>query len=100
MKLELEPQDIEAVANRVAELLKPLLAGTARREEKDIIFTVVQLAEYLNVTDAWVYDRIRDNEIPHSRLGKYLRFKKRDIDKWIEMQSFKPFPDLKIINSR
>ena len=100
MKLEMEQTDIEAIASRVAEILKPMLSSTARHDEKDALLDVAQLADYLNVSQAWVYDRIRDNEIPHSKLGKYLRFKKRDIDKWIEAQSFKPFHDLKVIKSR
>jgi len=100
MKLEIEETDIEAIANRVAEILKPMLSSTAGHDEKDALLDVAQLADYLNVSQAWVYDRIRDNEIPHSKLGKYLRFRRREIDKWIETQSSKPFPALKVIKSR
>jgi len=97
MKLEIEQTDIEAIAIRVAEILKPMLSSTAGHKEKDALLDVVQLADYLNVSKAWVYDRIRDNEIPHYKFGKYLRFRKREIDKWIETQSFKPFQSLKVI---
>jgi excisionase family DNA binding protein len=100
MKLEFEQADIDLIANRVAEILKPMLSSTAKHDEKDALLDVAQLADYLNVSQAWVYDRIRDNEIPHSKLGKYLRFRKREIDKWIETQSFKPFHALKVIKSR
>ena len=100
MKLEIEQTDIEAIANRVAEILKPMLSSTTKHDEKDVLLDVVQLAAYLNVSKAWVYDRIRDNEMPHSKVGKYLRFRRRDIDKWVEAQSFKPFHDLKVIKSR
>jgi len=99
MKLEIEQTDIEAIANRVAEILKPMLTGTAKHDEKDALLDVAQLADYLNVSPSWIYDRIRDNEMPHSKLGKYLRFRRRDIDKWIETQSFKPFPALSVIKS-
>ena len=100
MKLEIEQTDIEAIANRVAEILKPMLSSTAKHDEKDALLDVAQLADYLNVSSSWIYDRIRDNEMPHCKLGKYLRFKKRDIDKWVETQSFKPFHDVKVIKYR
>jgi excisionase family DNA binding protein len=90
MKLEIEQTDIEAIANRVAEILRPMLSNTARHNEKDALLDVAQLADYLNVSSSWIYDRIRENEMPHSKLGKYLRFRRHDIDKWVEMQSFKP----------
>ena len=100
MKLEIEQTDIEAIANRVAEILKPMLSSTARHDEKDALLDVAQLADYLNVSPSWIYDRIRDNEIPHTKVGKYLRFRKRDIDKWLETSSFKPFQSLKVIKVR
>ena len=100
MKLELEQQDIEALANRLADILKPMLSSSSRHDEKDALLDVVQLAAYLNVSKTWVYDQIRNNEIPHSKLGKYLRFRRREIDKWIETQSFKPFPALKVVKSK
>jgi excisionase family DNA binding protein len=100
MNIELEEKDIEAIASKVADILKPLLHHAARKEEKDALLDVHQLAEYLNVSKSWIYDQIRSNELPHSKLGKYLRFRRRDIDKWIETKSFKPFPDLKVIKMK
>lgn len=100
MKLEIEQTDIEAIANRVTEILKPMLANKAKHDDKDSLLNVAQLAAYLNVSKAWVYDQIRNNEIPHSKLGKYLRFRQQEIDKWIEKQSFKPFPAMKVVKSK
>lgn len=97
MKLEIEQADIEAIANRVAEILRPMLACMANHDEKDALLDVAQLADYLNVSPSWIYDRIRDNEIPHAKLGKYLRFRRQEIDKWVETRSFKHFPALKIV---
>jgi excisionase family DNA binding protein len=100
MKLEIEQTDIEAIAARVAEILKPVITSNIKRDERDALLDVVQLAAYLNVSKAWVYDQIRNNEIPHSKIGKYLRFRRREIDKWVETQSFKPFPALKVIKAK
>lgn len=83
MKIQLEHEDIEAIAQRVAELLKPLLAGV-RNDDQDIIFNVPGLAEYLRTSESWVYERTRLKEIPHHKVKGLLMFRKPLIDKWIE----------------
>jgi excisionase family DNA binding protein len=45
------------------------------------LMTVEDLAVLLNVTPSWVYEHKRD--IPHIKLGKYLRFPRAEIDRWI-----------------
>lgn len=99
MKAELEPQDIEAIAQRVIELLKPLLAGNGKQEDTDIIFTPETLAEYLQVDTSWVYKQVSLKTIPYFKSGKYTRFKKPVIDKWIETQTVRPIPPLKLVKN-
>jgi excisionase family DNA binding protein len=82
MKAELESQDIEAIAQRVVELLKPILAHR-KDEAEDVIFDVQGLAEYLKVSKKWIYERTQLKEIPHIKVDGLLRFRKRDIDKWL-----------------
>lgn len=82
MKAEFEPQDIEAIAQRVIELIKPMLSGNSKHEE-DVIFDVQGLCAYLSVSDKWIYERTHLKEIPHLKVNGLLRFKKRDIDKWL-----------------
>lgn len=82
MKTELEPQDIEAIAQRLLELLKPMLSENGKGED-DVILDVQSLAEYLRVTPKWIYERTHLKEIPHIKIGGQLRFRKRDIDKWL-----------------
>lgn len=95
MKTELEQQDIQLIAEKVAETLKPLLNNN-RYTEEDMIFTPETLAEYLKVEPSWVYKQASDKKIPHFKSGKYLRFKKSAIDKWITSQSIEPLPPYKI----
>ncbi|NCO67007.1 MAG: hypothetical protein COY75_03925 [Nitrospirae bacterium CG_4_10_14_0_8_um_filter_41_23] len=83
MKTELEAQDIEAIAQRVAELLKPAIIRD-KKQEDDVIFNVHGLAQYLNVTPKWIYEQTYLKTIPHYKLtNKQLRFKKEDINKWL-----------------
>ena len=83
MRTELESQDIEAITLRVVELLKPLLSGNGRHEAEDIIFDVKGLCDHLHVSDKWVYERTHLKEIPHLKVNGLLRFRKKEIDKWL-----------------
>ncbi len=100
MKIELETQDIEGIAQRVSELLKPSLSNRERQDEKDIIFDVKELAEYLHIDSSWVYKQVSLKSIPFFKNGKYTRFRKRDIDRWIDSQSVSPIPSPKYLKKK
>ena len=63
MKLEIEQEDIQAIAKKVVQAIKPLLITNGRGE--DTIFDVKGLAEYLKVEESWVYQKIHSGELPH-----------------------------------
>lgn len=44
--------------------------------------TTKQLAEYLGVSQQWVYKNLK--QIPHERRGKKIIFRKSEIDDWIK----------------
>lgn len=100
MKSEFESQDIEQIAQRVIELIRPMLLTTARNEEKDHIFDVKGLSEYLLVDPSWIYKQVSLRAIPFFKTGKYSRFRKRDIDKWIESNATRPIPPLKLTKAK
>ena len=68
------------IANRVLCVIKSQLS----KEPKDALFTVETLAEYLQVSKQWIYERVQLKEIPHIKVGKFLRFRKIEIDKWLD----------------
>lgn len=49
MKTTLELEDIQAIAGKVVELIRPMLSGRQDRQE-DSILDVKRLCEYLKVT--------------------------------------------------
>jgi excisionase family DNA binding protein len=100
MKIEIESQDIEAIAQRVAEIIKPMLTHPAGSNEKDTVFDVKGLGEYLHVDTSWVYKQVSLRTIPFLKAGRYTRFRKRDIERWMESQARKPIPVLKTVRSR
>ncbi|MCX5804394.1 MAG: helix-turn-helix domain-containing protein [Proteobacteria bacterium] len=85
MKIEFEEQDIQFIAVRVVELIRPLLTANPARQSEDIIFDVPGLCEYLKVSKKWIHERTHLKQIPHFKgSNKMLRFRKRDVDKWLE----------------
>ena len=44
--------------------------------------TIRQVADYLSIKTSSLYSKIA--EIPHYRIGRLLRFRKGEIDAWIE----------------
>jgi len=101
MRTELEEKDLVAIAQRVAEIIKPMLTHIQGQGEKDgVIFDVKGLAEYLRVKESWIYQRVHTNSVPYFKIGKYPRFRKREIEKWIESQAVRPIPSLKLVKSK
>jgi excisionase family DNA binding protein len=86
MKMALEQADIEAIAD----LLKPMIATMGRGEQQDAIFDVLSLAKYLGVEPSWVYKQVSLKSIPYCKVGKYTKFRKKDIDKWLEARMYRP----------
>lgn len=50
------------------------------------LMSVADLAKYLGVTPAWVYNNHRALNIPARKIGGHLRFRPSDVDRWIERE--------------
>ena len=91
--MELEDKDIDRIAERVFEKQKPVLHSLKKQSVNSgnhSLFTVKTLAKYLEVSDQWVYERVHLKEIPYIKVGKHVRFKKADIDRWLESLKVPP----------
>lgn len=56
-------------------------------ESGEQLLTVGEIATTLQVPVSWVYERTRrsgSEQIPHFKLGKYLRFHWSAVPKWLE----------------
>ena len=56
------------------------------RPDDDIFLTTEEVLEYLHVNLRTVYRLIKAGKIPAVRVGRQWRFRKRDIDAWLETQ--------------
>ena len=55
--------------------------------EAEALLTVHEVAELLRVPVSWVYERTRQRGIerlPHIKIGKYLRFRLREVESYLE----------------
>lgn len=50
----------------------------------DDILTIEEVAKYLRVSERTVYDWAQKGEIPSGKIGTVWRFKKSDIEKWVD----------------
>lgn len=87
MNIEFSTEELDrladALALKVAKILKPLMQGN-RDHDRDKLFTVESLAQYLGVKKQWVYEKVHLKEIPYFKVGKFPRFRKSDIDSWLQ----------------
>jgi excisionase family DNA binding protein len=52
--------------------------------ETEELLDINELSHLLGVPKSWIYERTRQDEIPHIKLGKYLRFKMSEIREWLK----------------
>ena len=100
MKINLEQEDLKLIAKDVAETLKPLLKNNKKSGDSNMVFDVKGLAEYLKVKDTWIYNQVGLKTIPYFKCGKYLRFKKSNIDKWIDNETIPAVPPFSLVKHR
>jgi excisionase family DNA binding protein len=46
--------------------------------------TLGEAAKILHVSPAWLYKRIKKGKIPHRRIGRMIRFHRKDIDELMD----------------
>lgn len=65
------------------------LVGTPPTAERDALgdlLTLDEVVAWLRVPRSWIYERTRKGQIPHLKLGKYLRFHRQAVEAWLAGQ--------------
>ena len=55
-------------------------------DQKNLI-SVKEMASKLDLPVSWLYSRTRTNEIPHFKIGKYVKFDESQVWDWIKKQN-------------
>jgi len=82
-ELNIDTQElVREIATEVIKAMKPLLVKNFM--ESEALLDIKGLAEYLSVKPYWIYQQTHFNTIPYLKLGNQLRFRKKDIDRWLQ----------------
>ncbi len=44
------------------------------------------MAAMLDVPESWIYSRTRTGEIPHYKVGKYVKFNESEVMEWLKVK--------------
>ena len=97
--MKFEDSELQSLADALAQRLNPLVEVKSQ-DTMDVVFDKKGLADYLNVDVSWIDKQVSARNIPFLKLGKYVRFKKSHIDKWLDTIEKQPSPHLKMLKTR
>ena len=55
--------------------------------ERQAFLTTEEVLGYLKITPRTIYRLIRNGELPAIRIGRQWRFRRADLDQWVERQA-------------
>lgn len=60
--------------------------GPARGDEmnQEVLLNVKQVAQYLQLKESTIYSWAQDGKIPAIKIGRTWRFRRADLDSWLE----------------
>jgi excisionase family DNA binding protein len=61
--------------------------NSAATDDLADLLTLDEVVAWLRVPRSWVYERTRKGQIPHVKLGKYLRFSRQAVAEWLGTRS-------------
>ena len=54
------------------------------------LLSMPQLCQELGMGKSWVYNKLKSGEIPSIKLGRSIRVKREDLDKYLDGQRYQP----------
>lgn len=84
VKLTLPPEIVDEIVSRLFEKIKPLLPVNDNQD--DNLLDVEAVVKYTGLKESWIYQRSYNGTLPFPviKTGKYLKFRRSDIDKWLK----------------
>ncbi len=53
-------------------------------ENEEVLWNVKQVAKYLQLKESTIYSWAQDGKIPAIKIGRTWRFRRADLDEWLE----------------
>jgi putative molybdopterin biosynthesis protein len=57
------------------------------RRLEDPVLTIPEVAHYLKMSKSKIYDLVSRKEIPHLKIGRNVRIRQADLQRWMEKQA-------------
>lgn len=54
---------------------------------RDKVFTIPEVAAYLKISRSKMYYLVSQKQIPHLKVGRNVRIRESDLQKWLELQT-------------
>jgi excisionase family DNA binding protein len=64
-----------------------MLQMTDEHKSNEPLMNAEEVGEYLGLTKGTIYQKVSKGEIPFLKLGHTVRFRRSEIDQWIEKQN-------------
>jgi excisionase family DNA binding protein len=74
----------DSMLDAFREIVREELVKLQPPKPEKLLLNTTEAAELLNLPPTWVAEAGRSGKIPTVRLGAYVRFKKSDLEKYIE----------------
>ena len=55
--------------------------------DNERLLTAKEVAEHLQITEAWVEQQAREGDLPSIALGRYRRFRPSEVQAWIDSKA-------------
>jgi len=62
------------------------LTTPSAQPTSDKVLTIPEVAAYLKISKSKIYYLVSRKEIPHLKLGRNVRIRESDLQKWLELQ--------------
>lgn len=82
---------------------EPVSTQGRRSQSNPEYFKIEDISMYLSIKVKTLYSLVESGDIPHYRIGRLIRFKKRDVDLWMEEKkgavAFHPYRSNRVFKS-
>ncbi|WP_353686281.1 helix-turn-helix domain-containing protein [Thermodesulfovibrio sp. 3462-1] len=85
MEIKLTEEELNKLAELVADKLKDKIAELINKQDEVLSFT--EACSYLKCPSSWLYKAVSQGKVPHIKAGKYLKFRKSELDSWLKRRS-------------
>jgi excisionase family DNA binding protein len=93
--LEAQRRTFETLENALVGFQDALLSEASEHPNSNGIelLSISQLCRELGMGKSWVYSKVKSREIPSIKLGRSIKVKREDLEKYVDGHRYQPSPE-------